>query len=63
ALDRGEGGPVHPASTYFMKSPPQQVRDDIAGPALEAWINGEDAGEHAAALTDSATATVTVTEA
>src|SRR3954462_10459138 len=42
AMDRGEGGPVHPASTYFMKSPPKQVRDDIAGPALEAWINGED---------------------
>ena len=31
ALDRGEGGPVDPASTYFMKSPPVQVRDDVAG--------------------------------
>ena len=41
ALDRGEGGPVHPASTYFMKSPPQQVRDDVARPLLEAWIRGE----------------------
>src|SRR6476646_6695593 len=41
ALDRGIGGPIHPASTYFMKSPPRQVRDDIGGPALEAWINGE----------------------
>ena len=39
---------MHPASTYFMKSPPKQVRDDIAGPALEAWINGESVGEHAA---------------
>ncbi len=42
ALDRGEGGPVHPASTYFMKSPPKQVRDDIAKDVLEAWINGQD---------------------
>ena len=39
AMDRGEGGPVHPASTYFMKSPPKQVRDDIAKGQLEAWIN------------------------
>src|SRR5687767_15675377 len=43
AMDRGQGGVVHPASTYFMKSPPQQVRDDIAGPALDAWIAGENA--------------------
>src|ERR687890_182515 len=42
AMDRGQGGVVHPASTYFMKSPPKQVRDDIAGPALDAWIRGED---------------------
>ena len=41
ALDRGEGGPVHAASTYFMKSPPKQVRDDIGRPMLEAWIAGE----------------------
>ena len=46
---------MHPASTYFMKSPPIQVRDDIAGPALEAWINGEDTGEHAAAEAEHAT--------
>src|SRR3954466_10300052 len=39
AMDRGEGGPVHPASTYFMKSPPVQVRDDVAKEELEAWIN------------------------
>ncbi len=48
AMDRGEGGVCHPASTYFMKSPPKQVRDDIAGPALEAWINDEPVGDHAA---------------
>jgi myo-inositol-1-phosphate synthase len=39
AKDRGQGGPVHPASTYFMKSPPIQVRDDVAKDELEAWIN------------------------
>ena len=39
AMDRGQGGPVHPASTYFMKSPPKQVADDIAKTELEAWIN------------------------
>ncbi len=40
AMDRGEGGPVHPASTYFMKSPPKQVRDDVAMEELATWING-----------------------
>jgi myo-inositol-1-phosphate synthase len=40
AMDRGQGGPVHPAATYFMKSPPIQVRDDVAKEELEAWING-----------------------
>jgi myo-inositol-1-phosphate synthase len=40
AKDRGEGGPVDWASTYFMKSPPVQVRDDVAKDALEAWIRG-----------------------
>jgi myo-inositol-1-phosphate synthase len=54
-MDRGEGGPVHAASTYFMKSPPKQVRDDIAGPALEAWINGETVGNHAAHEAEAAT--------
>src|SRR6201746_671353 len=40
AMDRGQGGPVHPASTYFMKSPPKQVADDIAKDAVEDFING-----------------------
>jgi myo-inositol-1-phosphate synthase len=48
AMDRGEGGPVHPASTYFMKSPPKQVRDDIAKDVLEAWIEGKEYGAYAA---------------
>src|ERR1700710_285113 len=37
ALDRGIGGPVHSAATYFMKSPPEQVRDDVAMENLEAF--------------------------
>jgi myo-inositol-1-phosphate synthase len=40
ALDRGEGGPCNPASTYFMKSPPVQVRDELGREILEAWIKG-----------------------
>jgi myo-inositol-1-phosphate synthase len=40
ALDRGIGGPVHPACHYFMKSPPTQVHDDEARDALEAFIAG-----------------------
>jgi myo-inositol-1-phosphate synthase len=41
ALDRGIGGPVHSAATYFMKSPPEQIRDDVAKENLEAFIRGE----------------------
>jgi myo-inositol-1-phosphate synthase len=40
AMDRGIGGPVLPASAYFMKSPPVQIRDDIARDELETFING-----------------------
>ena len=29
-------------SSYFMKSPPQQVHDDIAFNRVEAFIRGED---------------------
>ena len=38
ALDRGIGGPILPASAYLMKSPPQQMPDDEARAALEAFI-------------------------
>jgi hypothetical protein len=31
-----------------MKSPPKQVRDDIAKDQLEAWIDGRDLGEYVA---------------
>ena len=38
AKDRGIGGPVLPASAYLMKSPPQQLADDIARAQLEEFI-------------------------
>lgn len=41
ALDRGVGGPVLSASSYFMKSPPVQYADDVARDAVEAFIAGE----------------------
>ena len=40
AKDRGIGGPVIPASAYLMKSPPQQLPDDIARTQLEEFIIG-----------------------
>lgn len=40
AKDRGIGGPVIPASAYLMKSPPQQMPDDIARVRLEEFITG-----------------------
>jgi myo-inositol-1-phosphate synthase len=41
ALDRGVGGPVLSASSYFMKSPPVQYSDDEARRAVEAFIAGD----------------------
>jgi myo-inositol-1-phosphate synthase len=41
ALDRGVSGPVHPASTYFMKSPPVQRPDDEGKAGVEAFIRGD----------------------
>ena len=38
-----------------MKSPPRQVRDDIAGPALEAWIRGEAVAEFVGEAAEAAT--------
>jgi myo-inositol-1-phosphate synthase len=40
ALDRGIGGPILSASSYFMKSPPVQYYDDDARNAVEAFIAG-----------------------
>ena len=41
AMDRGLGGPVHPASTYLMKSPPIQRPDDVGRDDVEKFIRGE----------------------
>ncbi|NGY61902.1 inositol-3-phosphate synthase [Lentzea sp. NEAU-D13] len=41
ALDRGIGGPILSASSYFMKSPPVQYSDSEAHEAVEAFIRGE----------------------
>ncbi len=38
ALDRGIGGPIIPASAYFMKHPPQQMREQDARAELEKFI-------------------------
>jgi myo-inositol-1-phosphate synthase len=40
AMDRGVGGPVLSASSYFMKSPPVQYSDDDARRAVEDFIAG-----------------------
>ncbi|WP_280415825.1 inositol-3-phosphate synthase [Nocardia carnea] len=40
AKDRGIGGPVLPASAYLMKSPPEQMADDVARAELETFIIG-----------------------
>ncbi len=39
ALDRKIGGPIIPASAYFMKHPPQQMREEEARNRLEDFIN------------------------
>jgi inositol 1-phosphate synthase len=41
AKDRGIGGPVVSASSYFMKSPPEQFGDDVCRDLVEAFIKGE----------------------
>ena len=39
--DRGIGGPVTSASSYFMKSPPEQFGDDVCRDLVEKFIRGE----------------------
>jgi myo-inositol-1-phosphate synthase len=41
AADRGLGGPVFSAASYFMKSPPVQLEDRLARETLESFIRGE----------------------
>ena len=40
ALERGTGGPLEAVSAYYMKSPPQQMRDSVAKDMCEAFIGG-----------------------
>ncbi|MGH3518274.1 MAG: inositol-3-phosphate synthase [Haloechinothrix sp.] len=41
AKDRGIGGPILSASSYFMKSPPVQYNDSVAHDSVEQFIRGE----------------------
>jgi myo-inositol-1-phosphate synthase len=41
ALDRGIGGPILSASSYFMKSPPEQYSDEECRTKVEQFIAGE----------------------
>jgi myo-inositol-1-phosphate synthase len=41
AKDRGIGGPILSAATYFMKSPPVQMEDTLGREELEKFITGE----------------------
>ena len=41
-LNRGLCGTLEAPSSYFMKSPPVQVPDDVARNNTEAYIHGED---------------------
>jgi myo-inositol-1-phosphate synthase len=42
ALDRGMSGPIYAPSSYFMKTPPKQFKDNIARDMTEAFIRGEE---------------------
>jgi len=41
ALDRGISGPLIAPSSYFMKTPPKQFKDETAHSMTEAFIRGE----------------------
>jgi len=41
ALDRGISGPVAAPSSYFMKTPPKQYKDDVARQMVEDYIAGK----------------------
>ncbi len=40
-LERAEGGPLAAPSAYYMKTPPQQMRDEAARAGCEAFIAGD----------------------
>lgn len=42
AMDRGISGPLIGPSSYFMKTPPKQFKDEVAHAMTEAFIRGED---------------------
>ncbi|MDE3111931.1 MAG: inositol-3-phosphate synthase [Chloroflexota bacterium] len=42
ALDRGLAGTLVAPASYFMKSPPKQIPDDVARERVEAYIAGTD---------------------
>jgi len=42
AKDRGVGGPLLSASSYLMKSPPEQREDTVGREMLEAFIRGDE---------------------
>jgi myo-inositol-1-phosphate synthase len=41
-MDRGLSGTLVAPSSYFMKSPPLQIHDDVAHERVEAFIRGDD---------------------
>ncbi len=41
ALDRGIAGPLIAPSSYFMKTPPKQFKDDVCREMTEAYIRGD----------------------
>jgi inositol 1-phosphate synthase len=41
AKDRGIGGPIVSASSYFMKSPPEQFGDDVCRDLVQKFIAGD----------------------
>ena len=43
ALDRGVSGSLIAPSSYFMKTPPKQFKDDVAHAMIESYILGEKA--------------------
>ena len=53
ALNKGEGGILHPPSSYFMKHPPVQTTDDEAFHMMEVFINGTCSEEKADELLDN----------
>ncbi len=41
AIDRGMAGPLFAPSSYFMKTPPKQFKDEVARQMTDAFIKGE----------------------